>query len=622
MAMRKTWFWLGGLIAASAVLLDAQEQPLSIGGAFTTGYYASSARGEQYENLKFVPFGAKFDMNGFFINPDLLSFTAQPELNVGPQASEAGFEGGNGIRLRTNLLRKLFPLTFRYSNVQVEDVFFGSLSQISGYTLQERMKDLGLTLALKPAKPVETTIDWGINSVDSQPGIAEIPDYLSHGRHVNFDTRYAQGGWLTEAFFHDQVEDSNLLQPIAGGTTTTGTLQQKAVQYQGSVKRGFLGDSELYLNGGGQSTSSLLYTLPIDMTNRYASANVRLFQKRRWRAALRAAYSSNLAGQLLAQAAGSLVGAGSVAQSTHILVPFSNDMSNYNLQGITNIDVAKGLGLYFSAERGAVFSSNTVGPLNANYLTTEAGLTHAKRLKWGSVSSQYARQFGLGSVTGQAGTIQGQVYRASLLEGNPSGLRFEGTLQGNDQSVHNAQPLSSHGVSVDCSVADRVYHDFNARLGGGWQWGSVTNNANDFRSSGYVARAGIEHPRFQVNGSLNSTLSNSLPIYGQALSNLGVAEILATSLPVIPSDYRGINLTLHAIPLRKVEFSAMWTHSREHLAGIVNNDFQFLDSNVTYHFRRIQLQAGFIRSNQIFLSYPDTIRTRFYIRIVRAVKLL
>jgi len=161
MAMRKTWFWLGGVIAASAVLLDAQEQPLSIGGAFTTGYYASSARGEQYENLKFVPFGAKFDMNGFFINPDLLSVTVQPELNVGPQASEAGFEGGNGIRLRTTLLRKLFPLTFRYSNVQVEDVFFGSLSQISGYTLQERMKDLGLTLDLKPPnrfKPPSTGV--------------------------------------------------------------------------------------------------------------------------------------------------------------------------------------------------------------------------------------------------------------------------------------------------------------------------------------------------------------------------------------------------------------------------------------------------------------------------------
>ena len=71
-----------------------------------------------------------------------------------------------------------------------------------------------------------------------------------------------------------------------------------------------------------------------------------------------------------------------------------------------------------------------------------------------------------------------------------------------------------------------------------------------------------------------------------------------------------------------MEITAICNHSREHLAGIVNNDFQFLDSNVTYHFRRIQLQAGFIRSNQIFLSYPDTIRTRFYIRIVRAVKLL
>ena len=97
------------------------------------------------------------------MSPELLSFSAQPELNLGPQASDAGFQGGNGIKLQTSFLRKsIFPVTFHYSNIQVEDVYFGSLSQISGYSLRNRNKDLGVTGELKPKEwlPI-TTIDWG-----------------------------------------------------------------------------------------------------------------------------------------------------------------------------------------------------------------------------------------------------------------------------------------------------------------------------------------------------------------------------------------------------------------------------------------------------------------------------
>ena len=57
-------------------------------------------RGEANQSLHFVPFGAKFDINGFLLSPDLLSFSAQPEVSAGPQASEAGFQGGNGVRWR------------------------------------------------------------------------------------------------------------------------------------------------------------------------------------------------------------------------------------------------------------------------------------------------------------------------------------------------------------------------------------------------------------------------------------------------------------------------------------------------------------------------------------------
>jgi hypothetical protein len=43
---------------------------------------------------------------------------------------------------------------------------------------------------------------------------------------------------------------------------------------------------------------------------------------------------------------------------------------------------------------------------------------------------------------------------------------------------------------------------------------------------------------------------------------------------------------------------------------------------VTYHFRRIQLEGGYILSNQVFAYYPNTMRERFYVRVVRSVKLL
>ena len=106
------------------------------------------------------------------MSPDFLSFLVQPELGLGPQASEAGFTGGNGIRLQATFLRKrIFPLTFRYSNVQVEDVYFGSLTQVSSYTMQNRTKDLGLSWDFHPKGAPQVTVDLGTNSVNSVPGI-------------------------------------------------------------------------------------------------------------------------------------------------------------------------------------------------------------------------------------------------------------------------------------------------------------------------------------------------------------------------------------------------------------------------------------------------------------------
>ena len=607
---------------AVPVVLCGQDRPITATGTFATGYYSTETRGVATQNLNFFPFSSRFDINGYYLSPDLLSFSAQPELGLGPQASEAGFEGGNGIRLQLTLLRKrIFPLTFHYSNVQVEDVYFGSLTQVSGYTLRNRTKDLGLTWEFRPKGLPETTVDWGVSSVDSQPGIPNVPDYLSHGSHLNADTKYERGGWDLEGFVHRQHQTSDLLTPVTGGTAT-GALVQDVTQYQGSGRRTFFGDSELYVDGGSQSTSSLLLTLPINLTNRYVSANLRLMQRRRWRTAFRAAYSSDLASQLLALAAGSLTGPGTVAPGGDILVPFAHGIANFNLNGITSVTLDHGFGLYGSVERNAVVSSSQNGPLNANYFTTSAGITYSHRFSWANLSGEYAREFGQGSITGESGTIQGQNYRASVQHGKPDDLQFEVEVHGTNQTVENAQPISNKTFSVEASVARRVYGEYSVRVGGGWQNGSFVNSANEFRTSGYTARLGIEHPRFQLSAAINDNLSNSLPFYSQLLGGLNVGSVIVSPLQIIPSDYRAMTFTLHTIPLRKVELSAVWTRSLQHLAGILNNDFELINVYLTYHFRRIQLEAGFIRSNQVFLDYPTTLRQRFYVRIVRTARLL
>lgn len=622
--MLKTRLCYGVVLAVFALplVVRGQEQRLSITGTFSTGYYGSTTSGEVNQSLRYVPFGAKFDMSGYFVSPDIVSFTATPELTLGPQASEAGFSGGNGIRLNVTFLRRsIIPLTFHYSNVQVEDVYFGSLTQVSGYTLKSRNKELGVTWEIKPHGLPSTVIDFGTSSVDSQPGVADIADYLSSGNHLNVNTKYERWGWDLDGFVHRLEQNSNLLSPTGG--TNTSSLQQTLLQYQGSARRSFLQDSELFVDAGSQSTSNLLFTLPVDLTTHYVSANLRLRQRRRWKTSLRANYSSNLSSQLLALAANSLTGPGSVTPAANILTPFSNNMSSYNVNGVTSLTLSHGFGLFGSLERGAIISSNQEGPLSADYFAISAGMTYGKMFHWGSLSGEYSREFGIGSVTGQSGTIQGDNYTISAQRGRSGGLVFDATIHGSDQSVHNTNPLSNNSFSVEGSVANRLYQDFNVRIGGGWQWGSIVNGLNEFRTNGYTARASIDHPKIQISAAINNSLSDSLPFYNQVLSGAGVTgPIFVSPLQIIPSDFRALNFTVHTNPMRKLEISAFWTHSVQHLDGFLNNNFQLLNVYLTYHFRRLQLEAGFIRSNQVFAYYPYTLRERLYIKVSRTARLL
>ncbi len=628
--MLKSWILLAGATLLHAVIwpasLPAQEKPLAINGTFYSGYYSSYTRGGGNENqsVDFVPAGATFDINGFYSTPDFLSYWIQQELNAAPQATDAGFEGGNGIRTRITALRNsILPVTFHYSNVQLKDAYFGSLTQVSSYTLKNRNKDLGLTAALQHAGLPTATIDWGTSSVQSQSLSEGIPDYTSRSDHLNLNGDDKLWGWDFQGFAGRQRQTSDLFTLTDG--TYSSTLQQRVTQYRGSARRTFLEDSELYIDGGSQSTANTVLNQPIDLTTRYSSANLRLFQRKRWKTSLRAGYTSNIAGLMLTQLVSGLGSNGSIAPDASALAPFHRTTSYLNLSSLTSMDLSHGLGLYSSVDRSAVLTAGDSGP-SSRYLTTAGGVTYSRTFRWGGLSGQYGRSFGVGSITGQTGRIDGQNYAVTAQPGKRDGLQLDFSVRGSDQNIHNTIPAQEHSLAGDGGIGLRVFSGFRARFGGGWQWSTFSNTGNEFRTNGYTARAGIEHARFQFDASLNTSIGNSLQSYGTLFSGIGVESALITPLHPIPSDFRGLNFTLHIIPTQKLELTALYTRSVQHLEGVVANDFQIIDIHATFHFRKLQFVAGFFGSNQIYSSYlatyPETQRGRYYIRISRTAKFL
>ena len=607
-------------------LRNTNLSPVSITGTLSTGYYSSYSRGggNNDQQVGFVPAGATFDFKGFYLSPDLIDYSFKTELNAGAQASDAGFVGGNGVRADiTTFRRGAFPLTLRYSNVQLKDVYFGSLTQVSSYTMKNRNKDLGLTAGVRLRGLPSATIDLGTKSVESESFNAMIPDYTSHFKHMNLNCSDRRWGWDFQCFVGRQSQTSDLFTPQSEGTNES-PLRQKLTQYRATARRSILADSELYFEGGGQRTENLVLNRPIDLTTRFVNANLRMFQRSRWKSSLRAGYTSNVSGMLLTQLVDGLGSNGSIAPDAKILEPLQRTTSYFNLNGITSVDLPKGFGLYGSLDRTSIFTPEGKD-LDSKYLTTSGGATYAQAFRWGNLSGQYGRTLGTGSATGQSGRVTGQNYVVTAQPGKPDGLLFDFTVRGSDQKVHYGTPAQEHSFSSEMGLAFPVGSGWRARIGGGWHKSDFSNEGNEFNTKGYTAQIAVEHPRFQLSGSLNSSMGNSLQSYGAVVNDIGMGTAFLSPLRLVPSDLRGVTVTLHAIPMRKLEISALFTRSLQHLSGLVANDFQVLDINATYSFRRLQVSAGYSNSTQVysssFAAYPETQRGRFYIRISRPFKL-
>jgi hypothetical protein len=552
-----------------------------------------------------------------------VNYSIQPEWNASPQASDAGFQGGNGLRMRIDTLRRQpILMSFRYADVRLEDAYFGSLSQLSSYTLNNRNKELGMTSQLRlPGLPT-ATMDWGTNSVMSQSLIPEIPEYVSESDHRNIDINYQKWGWDFRGYANRQQQTSNLYTP-GEGSADSSILHQKLKQYRGSLRWNSLRDLELSLDAGNQSTSNLLLNRPIRLTSSFGNVNLRLFQTRRWKTSLRAGYTSNISDLLLTSLITDLSAAGSVAPDESILLPMQRTTSSLNLGGYTSVDLSHGLSTYASVDRTEVSPAGNM-ELRSRNLTATAGMAYSKIFGWGNISGQYGRSYGNGSVTGQRGRIDGQNYAVTVQPGRWEALQLDFSLRGTDQRIVNELPVHNKSFAFEGNVGFRVFGGLRSRIGGGWQKSSLTNADNSFLTEGYTARAALEHRRFQIAGSLNSVLGSPLQAYDQALGGIGIDPTLLTPLQIAPSIFRGFTLSIYAVPMRMLELSTLYTRSLQRRDGVFGNDFETIDAVAKFNFRNLKFEAGYFRSAQVYTNNqivnPETERGRFYFRVSRTFK--
>ena len=128
-----------------------------------------------------------------------------------------------------------------------------------------------------------------------------------------------------------------------------GTLRETMLQYQGSGRRSFLGDSEMYVDGGQSSTSSLLFTLPIDLATNYASANMRFTQRHRWK---------SMCARVFVQSGQPTAGAGAATLSTPGQIVAGGNCSRFRTDCQSELwtpsrrsTLTHGLGLYGARRR-------------------------------------------------------------------------------------------------------------------------------------------------------------------------------------------------------------------------------------------------------------------------------
>jgi hypothetical protein len=589
-----------GLGLAVLVLMMAQpataQQPpqglsvgentkLNAGALFTFGYAGDYGDGIPSDHG--LNFGVDGKLNGFYYNPNFISFSATPYYNQSrADSSYQSITGASGIDGTANFFSgSHFPGSVSYNYARNSTGTFGLPAQ-PNFTTYGTGHGFGINWsALLP--------DWPTLSVGYSQGSGHSSIYGTDQqtdtstRLFNVHSNYEIAGFRLNGHFNHNSLNSDFPAFLAGGQAETeessghdfGFAAQHSLPVHGSfsVTYNRASASSDFLSNQGQNESTSNTSSYTD-SNETANATFRPTQKFSFNVA--ESYTDNLAGYLTQS-----LGSNGVAPP---VVNLGSGSHSLTLGGGANYQFTK-------------------------YLSTSAQATYYEQYYFGkSFTGEYLR----GTLNYGKRLFDMFTFSASVVDSsNGQGQNALGFI-GNVNFYHR---IGAWRTTGQFSYAQNVqtllitytssYYRYNAnvsrRLPGGMQWVAAFNGS----------RSGLTQYQGDSNRTEGGSTSLSMRQLGLAINGVytrssGV-QLLGAGGLITPEPTPGLTDLilfkgtsygggLSVSPIKRMSVSGSFSRAISDTLAATNshNNMEILNAQLQYHLRKITLQAGYTRFTQ------------------------
>lgn len=578
------------VLAVAAQLVSAQNQNpelkigdntrITAGGLVSFGY--SGDYGDDISSSHGLTWGLDGKLNGYYYNPNFLSFSATPYYNQSRNDSTyQSLTGASGIDGTANFFTgSHFPgsVTYRYDRNSTGT--FGLTGQ-PNFTTVGKGSGFGVNWsALLPNMP---TLSVGYSQGDGSGTIyGTSEETTSSSKLFNVHSNYAIAGFNLTAFYTHNTLDSKFPEFLSGQSESiqnssgndVGVGAQHALPLRGTFYVNYnraVSDSS-YFSQAGQSTNTSNYTDDIEN----AGASFHPTQKLAFNVS--ESYTSNLSGYL--------------AQSL-----------TTNGASVPGIDL--GSGAHSMTSGGGVsyqFTSFLAGSAQATYYDQYYfGKSYTGEYLSGTVSYG-KRLFDMFTFSGSVvDSSNGQGQNALGFMGNVNFFhRFGGwTTSGVFSYAQNVQ-----SILITYTTSSYNYNaSVHRRLPGNWRWMAAYSGSH----SGLTNEPGTSSQSRGYSTALSSRLITLSANYNKAsgISLLGAGGLVPVGTTPGVSDFitfggdgygGGFSLT----PVRRLVVAGSFNRAISNTIGETesHNNLEIYNAQLQYHLRRIGLQAGYTRFTQ------------------------
>lgn len=597
--------WLAVCCLPSAAL--AQNGPMSLIGEVVTGVASSKVNDGRRASESVTPFTANFDFRSYLGHPDFLSFRVQPRLNFGGQASQAGFDGRNGIAVSgTFLRRRWFPLTVNYSNFRVESVSFDVLQGLNAVRQSTRYSEFGANWRILLPKVPQFSLYYNQSDGRVNPEIDLLQARTSENSRYGIRGSDQRWGWDLEGEFGRTLRAMMFKGTVLPGLGSLD-FEQSLTIAEGRARRSWGTFANVGIQFGRHLNRNVVNRSPLDQDRTFARGSAQFQWANRWMAQGYASYDSNR-NDLFPRPL-----AGAPSQT----LPFETGISTLAASGQIRYKLHRHWQIFGGLEHTHSRSRFQNAPrFDGTSRGINSGVSFNRGFSWGQLDSSYA--FGRTASSARLGTMTNDTLSHSFTShyrgGRLNKVEVSGLVNFFLNRVESGIFLTNRDLLGELTLGKGFGHYV---VRGGINFNRLTSQEYlEFSSNQWGITTSVENRLFNVRYMRNLVHGESLiatPVNGgqfvRPVPKLPLASVLSSSARQM--------VTVTLVPRRRLQLRAHWFQLDQTLGRGVRNDSNFLNLEVQYRFRRLEMEFGYSTYTQSVLGFSGIGRRSLFFRVRR-----